>query len=211
MKKIVILISGEGSNLQSIINACHQKKINGKIVAVLSDRYSAYGLTYARKAQIPVRVINSNQFMDRRSFDLMLSKEIDTYQPNLIVLAGYMRILSSFFVNRYRGIIINIHPSLLPKYPGLNTHRKVLENGDLEHGSSVHFVTNELDRGPIIIQRRIPIFLEDNETSIIKRIKEQEHIIYPVAIKWFIEGKLIMKQKKAWLNGEKLPLQGYTD
>ncbi|MBK4775508.1 phosphoribosylglycinamide formyltransferase [Candidatus Pantoea edessiphila] len=206
MKKIIVLISGQGSNLQSIINACYHKQINAKVVAVFSDRSSAYGLTYARKAQIPANIIIPNTFTDRQHFDFVLSQEIDRYKPDLIVLAGYMRILSNFFVNHFKGMIINIHPSLLPKYPGLNTHRKVLENGDLEHGLSVHFVTNKLDSGPIITQKKIAIVPTDNEMSIIKRIKHQEHIIYPIVIKWFIEGRLIMKEEQAWLDGKKIPI-----
>ncbi|PPI88256.1 phosphoribosylglycinamide formyltransferase [Candidatus Pantoea edessiphila] len=204
MKKIVVLISGKGSNLKSIIDACKQR-INGKIVAVFSNKSSAYGLIYARREYIPTHVITENN----KKFDYVLSKEIDVYEPDLIVLAGYMRILNNFFIDHYKGMILNIHPSLLPKYPGLNTHRKVLKNGDLEHGSSVHFVTEELDKGPIVIQSKINVFPKDDENSIIQRIKDKEHIIYPVVIKWFLEGRLIMKEKNAWLDGIKLSLKGY--
>ncbi|PPI88918.1 phosphoribosylglycinamide formyltransferase [Candidatus Pantoea edessiphila] len=209
MKKIIVLISGKGSNLKFILHACKNKIKTGKVVAVLSNNPLAYGLIYAKKAYIPNKIISESKIIDRIAYDIKLIKEIDIYNPDLIVLAGYMRILSDVFIQHYKGIILNIHPSLLPKYPGLHTHRLVLENHDLEHGSSVHFVTNKLDGGPIILQSRIPILPEDTENSIIKRIKQQEHIIYPIVIKWFIEKRLKMEGGKAWLNGEKLPLNGY--
>jgi len=137
-------------------------------------------------------------------------QEIDAYAPDLVVLAGYMRILSSAFVAHYHDRLVNIHPSLLPKYPGLHTHRQALENGDEEHGTSVHFVTDELDGGPIILQARVPVFAGDSEDEISARVQHQEHAIYPLVISWFVDGRLQMREGKAWLDGQLLPTQGYA-
>ncbi|PPI86687.1 phosphoribosylglycinamide formyltransferase [Candidatus Pantoea edessiphila] len=210
MKKIVTFISGVGSNLKVILDACQNSIINARIASVFSNISCAYGLTYAKKSGIPINIIDVNRFINFETFDFMLTKEVDKYKPDLIVLAGYMRILGSFFVNYYKGRIMNIHPSLLPKYPGLNTHCRVLENGELEHGSSVHFVTDKLDSGPIIIQSRVPVLSTDDKFSLKERVKSQEYIIYPIAIKWYIETRLIMKEEKVWLDGKTLPPQGYT-
>lgn len=157
MKNIVVLISGSGSNLQAIIDACGRKQINGTLRAVFSNKADAFGLERARLAGIPAHALAQSQFADREAFDRQLMHEIDAYAPDLVVLAGYMRILSPAFVSHYQGRLLNIHPSLLPKYPGLHTHRQVLENGDEEHGTSVHFVTDELDGGPVILQAKVPV------------------------------------------------------
>lgn len=210
MKNIVVLISGNGSNLQAIIDACKQKQINGTIRAVFSNKADAFGLERARDAHIPAHALEASQFASREAFDRELVQEIDAYAPEVVVLAGYMRILSPGFVSHYSGRLLNIHPSLLPKYPGLHTHRQVLENGDEEHGTSVHFVTDELDGGPVILQAKIPVFDGDDEDDITERVQSQEHAIYPLVVSWFVDGRLEMRDNAAWLDGVKLPAQGYA-
>ncbi|MBK4765166.1 MAG: phosphoribosylglycinamide formyltransferase [Pantoea sp. Brub] len=210
MKKIVILISGMGSNLLAIINACKKGIIDGEIAAVITDKPSAYGLVYAKQENIPIKILNAHDFLIRENFDKQLVEEIDVYQPHLIVLSGYMRILSNFFVMRYYGYLINIHPSLLPKYPGLNTYSRVLKNKDLEHGTSIHFVTEQVDNGPIIIQSKVPVYFNDDKFKLMQRVKTQEHIIYPLVINWFLKERLVMQNRQVWLDGIKLPSQGYT-
>lgn len=210
MKNLVVLISGNGSNLQAIIDACQTQNIAAKISAVFSDNPTAYGLERAKQAAIPTVVMQKADYLDNHSYDDSLIREIAQYQPDLIVLAGYMRILTPRFVNHYLGKIINIHPSLLPKYPGLNTHRKALANGDKEHGTSIHFVTEKLDAGPIILQAKVPIFADDQLQDIIARIQAQEHRIYPLVINWFVKGRLVMVNNSALLDGCKLPEQGYA-
>ncbi|QFS59681.1 phosphoribosylglycinamide formyltransferase [Pantoea dispersa] len=210
MKKLVVLISGNGSNLQSILDACESGRINGSVAAVFSNKASAYGLTRAQQASVPAHALSAQDFADRDAFDRQLMQQIDAYAPDLVVLAGYMRILSPAFVAHYHDRLLNIHPSLLPKYPGLHTHRQALANGDAEHGTSVHFVTDELDGGPIILQARVPVFADDDEAEISARVQHQEHAIYPLVISWFIEGRLQMRAGKAWLDGEPLPPEGYT-
>lgn len=210
MKHIVVLISGNGSNLQAIIDACESKKINGTLSAVFSNKADAFGLERARAAGIPAHALTASQFADRTAFDRELMQEIDAYAPDLVVLAGYMRILSPEFVAHYSGRLINIHPSLLPKYPGLHTHRQVLDNSDEEHGTSVHFVTDELDGGPVILQAKIPVFEGDDEDEITARVQHQEHAIYPLVVSWFMEGRLEMRNNAAWLDGKELPPQGHA-
>lgn len=210
MKNIVVLISGNGSNLQAIIDACKQKKINGTIRAVFSNKADAFGLERAREANIPAHALLASQFASREAFDRELMQEIDAYAPDIVVLAGYMRILSPDFVAHYVGRLINIHPSLLPKYPGLHTHRQVLENGDDVHGTTVHFVTDELDGGPVILQAQVPVFEGDTEEDVTARVQTQEHAIYPLVVSWFVDGRLAMQENKAWLDGVCLPEQGYA-
>lgn len=181
-----------------------------KISAVFSDNPTAYGLERAKQASIPTVVMPKADYVDNQTYDASLMTELAQYQPDLIVLAGYMRILTPRFVSHYLGKIINIHPSLLPKYPGLNTHRKALANGDKEHGTSIHFVTEKLDAGPIILQAKVPIFVEDQPQDIIARVQTQEHRIYPLVINWFVEGRLVMVNNSAFLDGCKLPEQGYA-
>ncbi len=183
---IVVLISGSGSNLQSIIDA----DLPIEIRAVISNRADAYGLTRAEQAGIPTAVLDHKQFPDRESYDAALQELIDSYGPKLLVLAGFMRILSDGFVRHYEGRMMNIHPSLLPKYRGLNTHARAIEAGDREAGCSVHFVTPELDAGPVIAQARVPIHDDDTPETLAARVLEQEHRIYPEAIRLFAEGKL---------------------
>ena len=210
MKKIVVLISGGGSNLQSLIDGCHNGAINGKIVAVISNQSNAYGLIRAQTAEIPTVCLSNKAYADRDEYDAALLSTILQYQPDLVVLAGFMRILTPAFVKEFTGKMLNIHPSLLPKYPGLHTHRKAMENKDSQHGTSVHFVTEELDGGPVILQASIPLFAQDTEDDIVERIKVQEHIIYPTVVNWFISGRLQMIDNKAVLDGHILPPQGHV-
>ena len=210
MKNIVVLISGSGSNLQAIIDACEQKRIPGTIRAVFSNKADAFGLERAREAGIPQHALAASQFASREAFDRELMHEIDAYAPDVVVLAGYMRILSAEFVQHYQGKLLNIHPSLLPKYPGLNTHRQALDNGDTEHGTSVHFVTEELDGGPVILQAKVPVFAGDDEAEITSRVQAQEHAIYPLVVSWFLNDRLKMQDNHAWLDDIKLPPEGYA-
>ncbi|GKX63925.1 phosphoribosylglycinamide formyltransferase [Pragia fontium] len=211
MKNIVVLISGSGSNLQAIIDACRNGQINGNIKAVFSNVPEAYGLVRAQQAGIATELVESKYFASRTDYELVLADTIDRYTPDLIVLAGYMRILSPTFVNRYTGKLLNIHPSLLPKYPGLHTHRQALDNGDSEHGATIHFVTEELDGGPIILQAAIPITPQDSEAEVIKKVQQQEHRIYPLVVGWFMQGRLAMRDGKAWMDNHPLPPQGYIE
>lgn len=201
MKNIVVLISGNGSNLQAIIDACRANKIAGNVVAVLSNKADAYGLERAKLADIPAYFVDPAQFNDRVDYDKALIKKIDACQPDIVVLAGFMRILSPDFVTHYSHKLLNIHPSLLPKYPGLHTHRQVLANKDAFHGVTVHFVTEELDGGPMIIQARIPVLPDDTEQSLQARIQTEEYRIYPLAIHWLAEDRLKMKNNQAFLDG----------
>lgn len=210
MKRLVVLISGQGSNLAAILNACQQGRIPGSVAAVFSNKAEALGLTRAREAGVPAHALAASQFADREAFDRQLMQEIDAYAPDLVVLAGYMRILSPAFVAHYAGRLLNIHPSLLPKYPGLHTHRQAMENGDEEHGTSVHFVTDQLDGGPVILQAKVPVFAEDTEEDVHARVQHQEHAIYPLVVTWFLEGRLAMRDDAAWLDGVKLPPEGYA-
>ncbi|KML68592.1 phosphoribosylglycinamide formyltransferase [Pectobacterium peruviense] len=210
MKNIVVLVSGHGSNLQALIDACKNGRLKGNIVAVFSNNAEAYGLVRAQDAAIPTCVLNPEDFADRAAFDAALANEIEQYEPALVVLAGYMRILSPEFVAQFSGKMLNIHPSLLPKYPGLHTHRKALENSDREHGTSVHFVTDELDGGPLILQAKVPVFNDDTEESLSERVKTHEHTIYPMVINWFLNGRLVMRDNEAWLDSVRIPPQGYA-
>lgn len=210
-KRIIVLVSGNGSNLQAIINACQNNLINGKIVAVISNKPDVYSLMRAKQANIPSHVINHKEFASREAFDHQLQLQIEEYQPDLIVLAGYMRILTPHFVQHYSGKMLNIHPSLLPKYPGLNTHRRAMEAGDKEHGTTVHFVTDELDGGPIILQAKVPIFDNDEEQDIVERVLAQEHQIYPLVIKWFCDDRLTMINGRAYLDQTMIPKSGYAE
>ncbi|MBB6686950.1 phosphoribosylglycinamide formyltransferase [Proteus mirabilis] len=204
MKNIVVLISGNGSNLQAIIDACRAHKIAGQVVAVFSNKAQAYGLERARQADIPAYFIDPADYPDREAYDKALITQIDGYQPDIVVLAGFMRILSPLFVNHYQHKLLNIHPSLLPKYPGLHTHKQVIENKDIFHGTTVHFVTEELDGGPMIIQARIPVSPDDTEQSLQAKIQTQEYRIYPLAISWLAEERLKMIDNRALLDGNVL-------
>lgn len=205
---IVVLISGSGSNLQALIDAIAKREIEGTISAVISNRNDVLGLKRAQKAGIKTHVVDHKNYAQREIFDAQLIHQIDQYEPDLIVLAGFMRILTPDFVRRYEGKMLNIHPSLLPKYPGLHTHQRALENGDTEHGATVHFVTSELDSGPNIIQAKVPVLKQDTPDTLSVRVQEQEHIIYPIAVKWYVEGRLQMIDQQAMLDEEQLPESG---
>ena len=189
-KSIVILISGSGTNLQAIIDAVADGQINASISAVISNRADAKGLDRARQQHIKAVIIDQNAYHDRASYDQALISEIDKYKPDLIVLAGFMRILSEEFISHFNNIILNIHPSLLPEFKGLHTHRRALEASKKTHGASVHFVSNELDSGPVVIQAEVPVLATDTEGSLAERVLQQEHVIYPMAISWYIDGRL---------------------
>lgn len=182
MLKIIVLISGSGSNLQAIIDACNAKMINGCVVGVISNKANAYGLERAKKNNIPTNVINHNDFTTREDFDKELVSSINTFQPDLIVLAGFMRILSPIMTSVFKNKMINIHPSLLPKYPGLNTHEQVIANDDNEHGVTIHSVSEELDGGPIIAQSKISVYKDQKLDDLIERIHAIEHKIFPKVI-----------------------------
>jgi len=189
-KSIVILISGSGTNLQAIIDAVAAGQINASISAVISNRADAKGLDRARQQHINAVIIDQNEYDDRASYDQALISEIDKYKPDLIVLAGFMRILSEEFISHFNNIILNIHPSLLPEFKGLHTHRRALEASKKTHGASVHFVSNELDSGPVVIQAEVPVLANDTEDALAERVLHQEHVIYPMAIAWYIDGRL---------------------
>lgn len=186
----VILISGRGSNLQAIIEAVARDELPIKICAVVSSNPRAAGLDYAYRSGISAEIVDPAQFADRPAFDTALTQVIDRYQPRLVVLAGFMRILSADFVTHYWGRMLNIHPSLLPAFTGLDTHRRALEAGVTEHGASVHFVTHELDGGPVILQARVPVLSDDTLETLAARVLELEHRIYPQAIRLYAEGRV---------------------
>ena len=188
--RLVVLISGNGSNLQAIIDNIATNSLPAEVLAVISNKADAYGLQRAAKAGIPQHVLSNTDFSNRQHYDQALKELIDQYQPDLVVLAGFMRILSDEFVKHYAGRLLNIHPSLLPKYKGLNTHQRVLDAGDKEHGCSVHFVTPELDDGPVILQATVPVKENDTAETLAARVHEEEHRIYPEAIRLFAENKL---------------------
>jgi phosphoribosylglycinamide formyltransferase-1 len=206
---VVVLLSGTGSNLQAMIDSFKGVDNPVRIRAVISNRADAFGLQRARDAGIEARVLDHKAFEGREAFDDALIELIDTFQPKLVVLAGFMRILSATFVRHYQGRLLNIHPSLLPLYKGLHTHQRVLEAGDSEHGCSVHFVTEELDGGPLVVQAVIPVELNDSPASLAHRVHAQEHEIYPLAIRWFAEGRLSLGEQGALLDGQLLPASGH--
>lgn len=199
--RLVVLISGKGTNLQAIIDACATRKLPAKVVTVISNEPTAYGLQRAKAVNIPTLVVDHRDFDRRTDFDEKLKGLIDALEPGLVVLAGFMRILGFRLTKHFLGRMINIHPSLLPNYPGLNTHARVLAGGETEHGASVHFVTPQLDGGPIILQRRIPIQADDTPASLAKRVHQCEYDIYPQAIAWFATGRLHLEASVAYLDG----------
>jgi phosphoribosylglycinamide formyltransferase-1 len=190
MKRIVILISGRGSNMQAIVHAAREEAWPAQIAAVISNRSEAGGLAFAQVEGIPTEVVLHEAYATREDFDQALQQAIDAYAPDLLVLAGFMRILTPAFIAHYAGRMLNIHPSLLPLFPGLHTHRQALAAGVEVHGATVHFVTNELDSGPAILQAEVPVLPGDTEDGLAQRVLEQEHMIYPRAVRWFVEGRL---------------------
>ncbi len=208
--RIVVLISGGGTNLQAIIDACKSSEYPGEVVGVISNKADAYGLTRAQNADIPVSTLSHKDFDSREAYDLSLIDTIDQYKPDVVVLAGFMRILTPAFVQHYLGRLLNIHPSLLPKYQGLNTHQRAIDAGDNEHGVSVHFVTEELDGGPVILQAKVPVFEQDTAEDLASRVHQQEHRIYPLVVKWLCQGRLSMRNEQAILDEHVLPQSGYA-
>ncbi len=190
MKQIVILISGRGSNMEAIVRACASESWNARIAAVISNRADAGGLAFAAEHGIATEVVDHKAFASRDEFDAELARRIDAHAPDVVALAGFMRILGADFVRRFEGRLINIHPSLLPAFPGLDTHRRAIEAGCKVSGATVHFVTTELDHGPIIGQAVVPVLADDGEGTLATRILAQEHVLYPRAVKWMVEEAL---------------------
>lgn len=187
--RLVILISGRGSNMRSIVDACHSGTLSASPVAVISNRPDAAGLEFASSENIATHVIDHTQYDSREAFDQSMIEAIDKYQPDYVILAGFMRILTAEFVEHYAGKLINIHPSLLPKFKGLHTHQRAIEAGEKEHGASVHFVTAELDDGPVILQAKVPVLEDDTADTLAARVLEQEHTLYPAAIQKLVNDK----------------------
>ncbi len=205
---IVVLISGSGSNLQALIDQSLQGQLDINICAVISNKAEAYGLERAKLAGIPTHTLDHKSFASREEFDAELQAIIDQYQPKLVVLAGFMRILTETFAKHYEGRMLNIHPSLLPKYKGLNTHQRAIDAGEKEHGVSVHFVSPELDAGAVILQASTSIATDDTAESLAGKVHALEHIIYPLAVKWFSEERLTFQNGKAFLDTNALPQSG---
>lgn len=199
--RLVALISGRGSNLQAIIDVAKQD-YPARVVAVISNRPGAQGLAHARAAGIPAYTLDHRSFAGRTAFESELTRLIDRHDPGLVVLAGFMRLLGAQFVEHYAGRLMNIHPSLLPRYPGLNTHERVLAAGDTKHGATVHFVTPELDGGPVIIQGEVSVRANEDADSLAARVLREEHRIYPQAIRWFAERRLSLRDGRVLLDGK---------
>ncbi|MFB0954234.1 MAG: phosphoribosylglycinamide formyltransferase [Aeromonadaceae bacterium] len=210
MMRFAVLISGNGSNLQALIDACQAGRIQGELVGVVSNRADAFGLERAKAAGIATQVLSNQAFADRESYDAALIQALESWKPDLLVMAGFMRILTPGFVQHFAGRMLNIHPSLLPKYQGVKTHARAIAAGDTVHGASVHFVTEELDGGPVVLQARVPIFPDDDEVTLAERVLSQEHQIYPLVVNWFCQGRLTMVGTQACLDGQPLPTRGYA-
>ncbi|MBN3847010.1 phosphoribosylglycinamide formyltransferase [Paraburkholderia sp. Ac-20342] len=192
MKKLVILISGRGSNMEAIVRACASDGWPARVAAVIANRPDAAGLTFAASHGIATAVVDHRQFPDRDSFDAALAEQIDAFAPDLVLLAGFMRVLTARFVDHYAGRMLNVHPSLLPSFAGLKTHQQALDAGVRFHGASVHFVTSQLDHGPIVAQSAVPVVAGDTAETLAARVLTTEHIIYPRAARWFVEGRLAL-------------------
>ncbi|HEX7080109.1 MAG TPA: phosphoribosylglycinamide formyltransferase [Gammaproteobacteria bacterium] len=201
---VVVLISGEGTNLQALIDAARDGRLSAEVRAVISDRADARGLARARDAGIEARYIGRREHADRGAYERALGDAIEAHAPAAIVLAGFMRVLGAAFVRRFEGRMLNIHPSLLPRHRGLDTHRRVLEAGDAEHGATVHFVTEELDAGPFVIQYRIRVRPGDTPETLARRVQRGEHLILPRATGWLAGGRLALEDGRAVLDGETL-------
>lgn len=199
---LAILISGRGSNMEALARACEARAIGARVALVIADRAEAGGLELARAMGIPTAVVTHPG--ERAAFERSLAAALDEQRPDALALAGFMRVLSGNFVGRYLGRLFNIHPSLLPKYPGLDTHRRVLAAGDARHGASVHFVTPQLDAGPVVLQSRLPVRADDTAASLAARVLATEHEIYPRALGWFADGRLAWRDGGAWLDGRPL-------
>ena len=208
--KLVVLISGSGSNLQSFIDQSQDGRLPAQIACVVSNRPEAKGLDRAQKAGIETCVIDHKAFDSREAFDAALADQIDQFTPDLVILAGFMRILTPEFVARFEGRMMNIHPSLLPKYPGLHTHQRAIDAGDSHAGATVHFVTAELDGGPPVLQAEVAINDGDDAATLAANTLVFEHQIYPLAARWYVEKRLVLKADGAYLDGDKLPASGVT-
>jgi phosphoribosylglycinamide formyltransferase-1 len=203
-----VMISGSGSNLQAFIDASQNGLLGARLAVVLSNRADAYGLQRAAQAGIGTAIVDHRQYEHREDFDRALLEALAPHDVKLVILAGFMRILTPVFISAYRGRLLNIHPSLLPKYPGLNTHQRALDAGDKEAGATVHFVTEELDGGPPILQASVSVESDDDSASLAARVLEQEHRIFPAAAQWFAQGRLQLKGETALLDGVALPREG---
>lgn len=201
MKNIVILISGRGSNMEAIVDACASEQWPARIAAVVSNKASAGGLQFAAAKGIATAVVDHKAFDSREAFDAELACVIDGYQPDLVVLAGFMRILTEGFVRHFEGRMLNVHPSLLPAFPGLHTHQRAIVAGCKLAGATVHFVTPDLDHGPIVAQAAVPVLADDTEASLSARVLKQEHVMYPRAVRWFVEGALTLAHGRVTHNG----------
>jgi phosphoribosylglycinamide formyltransferase-1 len=206
--KIAILISGRGSNMQAFIDAIERADLVAKIAIVVSNKPQAQGLVTAQRQDINTRCIDHREYPDRETFDQALCDCLNVHEVDLVILAGFMRILTPVFIDTFEGRLLNIHPSLLPQYPGLNTHQRALDAGDKEAGVTVHFVTSELDGGPPILQATVPIELGDTADSLAQRVIVLEHRIYPIAAKWFLDERLQLTPQGAILDGQIIPANG---
>jgi len=202
LPKILVLVSGSGTNLQALIDASQERDFPGQIIAVGSNRPGAFALERAAQANIDTFVVDHKEYGSREEFDAALMAEIRRHNPDLIVLAGFMRILTTDFVRAFRGTMLNIHPSLLPRYTGLNTHQRAIEAGDTLHGVSIHFVTEELDGGPVIAQAEVQIAPDDTPESLAEKVQEKEHILYPIVVRWFCEGRIQLGSDYILFDGE---------
>lgn len=207
--KLAVLISGSGSNLQAFIDAINAGKLKAEIALVLSNKVGVYGLERAAQAGINTAVVDHRVYANREDFDQALVETLHPHRVDLVILAGFMRILTPVFINDFRGRLLNIHPSLLPRYPGLHTHQRAIEAGDSHAGATVHFVTEQLDGGPPILQARVPLLEGDCAEELAARVLVREHHIYPLAAQWFAEGRLALTEDGASLDGELLPETGY--
>lgn len=207
--RVVVLISGGGTNLQALIDAAESGELPIELCAVISNKDHVKGLTRAEKHHIPAIVIDHKQFSQREDFDARLRDIIDSQSPDIVILSGFMRILTAEFTAHYAGKMINIHPSLLPKYQGLHTHRRAIDAGDQEHGATVHFVTAELDGGPAIIQAKVSIDEQDDEVSLAEKVLNKEHKIFPLAVTWLAQKRVEMREGKSYLDGKALPKSGF--
>jgi len=210
---VVVMISGRGSNLQALIDGQRRGTLPIELVAVVSDQPSAEGLRRAAEAGIPRSVVARKDYSQKAAFEQALLDTVDALEPSLVVLGGFMQILSETFVDRYAGRLLNVHPSLLPKYPGLNTHGRAIQAGDREHGASVHFVTHEVDAGPVVIQSRVPVLDDDTPEKLAARVLTREHQILPLVVRWYAEAQLSLVGATVHFRGRPLlePLQYETD
>ena len=202
--RLAILISGRGSNMEAIARACREQRIAAEVVRVIADRADAAGLGIAAQLGIATSAVERARYPGREAHEEAVSRQIAAARAQLVILAGYMRILSSTFVEQYRGRLLNIHPSLLPLHKGLHTHRRVLEGGDTVHGASVHYVSTELDDGPVICQAQVPVHPGDTEDTLAARVLTREHVIYPMAIDLIAQGRVQLRDRQVWLDGEPL-------